>query len=1014
MKRIIVFVLLLGLYSTGFAQITRGEFFWDNDPGLGNATALAAEDGSFDNQLEIMVHQSIPALAEGLHVLHVRIKDNNNNWSPVFKTLVRVDKAFDGIMSHISMAEYFIDTDPGEGNGTSMVAFDGDYNDALETALLPMINTVSAGMHVLGVRVKDSNNNWSPAFKTTFKADGYFVNWKAPRIQAAEYFFDTDPGPGNAMAMMAFDGDFNDALEAVSVNFESNLSTGLHRIGFRMKNADNSWGKTFLTNFYAEPCPPLTIPAIADTSICAGQSLVLTAPDGFQSYQWNTGESGRTIQINQQGTYMVNVTDVNGCKGSATVNVAPNGPVEIDWLAAKGFSTGDMTSIHHADQKGNTYLAYNWDATMSSNIKIDGEEISSSNPQREIVLIKLNAQNQKVSTKKVSIPGSSLYLKAMTTDAEGNMYFSGWYMNGFTFNGLQHPDNEYFIIKTDSLANISWISTGGNPTTGGDDVVDLNCSNGLLYIAGRVERSGSFKVGNQSASAYGDVASFVACLNANDATCQWVNVIENDLVTKKVKVDYDGNVYLSGTYKGNSLQVNGMSLPASFFHGSLYSTNIYFSKFSNDGKYQWIKNISSATGYYDFKFSSSNDVIILCNNAAKNFYVNDNLFSFPDNQFSGGSMLAKLDQNGTLQTCRLLKNPYLAIESIGSNRFSLMGRMNFADNEIFGTDTLKVPEYTTERKFFAGIINENLMGLSGKSFLGSFGSNALNMKSMGSGRISVFGSVLSNEDFPYPSGYEVKNEEFGSIILSRVATNAAIAVLEPQKLQPWVQIPLPKDTAICEGQEIILSAPAHLTHYQWSNGSVDSNITLKQSSEVYLAATESHGCPVKSKPFRLTVNPLPQPRLGNDTIIAPDRFLVLFPGMFSSYLWHDNKTSMMNTIGLDVHTGTHTAWVKVTNEYGCVNTDSITITFSTVDVKNISNNTIYVYPVPARDFIHISSALQLDFVEIYDMSGRLMIKEEIHGEPTSRIDLSNFVRGNYLVKVFKKDALIKSFKFSKE
>jgi hypothetical protein len=183
---------------------------------------------------------------------------------------------------------------------------------------------------------------------------------------------------------------------------------------------------------------------------------------------------------------------------------------------------------------------------------------------------------------------------------------------------------------------------------------------------------------------------------------------------------------------------------------------------------------------------------------------------------------------------------------------------------------------------------------------------------------------------------------------------------------------------------------------------------------VYLAATESHGCPVKSKPFRLTVNPLPQPRLGNDTIIAPDRFLVLFPGMFSSYLWHDNKTSMMNTIGLDVHTGTHTAWVKVTNEYGCVNTDSITITFSTVDVKNISNNTIYVYPVPARDFINISSALQLDFVEIYDMSGRFMIKEEIHGEPTSRIDLSNFVRGNYLVKVFKKDVLIKSFKFSKE
>jgi hypothetical protein len=340
-----------------------------------------------------------------------------------------------------------------------------------------------------------------------------------------------------------------------------------------------------------------------------------------------------------------------------------------------------------------------------------------------------------------------------------------------------------------------------------------------------------------------------------------------------------------------------------------------------------------------------------------------------------------------------------SINAISNTRYMVGGLINAYDVLLYGSDTIRLKSDNAIQTFF-GYLNEDLKPVSASLLDGSFFNFSSN--DIGNGKLCFVGSAQ-----PDKIG-------FGKHKIDTKNFNSAIAVFDVNKLLPWETLSLPADTAICEGQEIILSAPAHLTHYQWSNGSVDSNITLKQSSEVYLAATESHGCPVKSKPFRLTVNPLPQPRLGNDTIIAPDRFLVLFPGMFSSYLWHDNKTSMMNTIGLDVHTGTHTAWVKVTNEYGCVNTDSITITFSTVDVKNISNNTIYVYPVPARDFINISSALQLDFVEIYDMSGRLMIKEEIHGEPTFRIDLSNFVRGNYLVKVFKKDVLIKSFKFSKE
>lgn len=301
-------------------------------------------------------------------------------------------------------------------------------------------------------------------------------------------------------------------------------------------------------------------------------------------------------------------------------------------------------------------------------------------------------------------------------------------------------------------------------------------------------------------------------------------VVENDLNTKKVAVDYEGNVYLSGTFEGSNLQVDGASLPDSLFQNN-YNQNTYISKYSASGDFQWIRIIKNTSGFYEFKFNKANELILLCH-ATKNFFINNIPFSFPEDKYLGSSFLAKLDKNGNLLKCILQNSPYRGLESISADRFCIMGRMDdFKTVEIFGTDTLAPANYLTERKFF------------------------------------------------------------------------------------------------------------------------------------------------------VTVNPLPQPRLGNDTILAPDRFLVLFPGMFNSYLWHDGKTGMMNTIGLDVNTGTHTAWVKVTNEFGCENTDSITITFATVDVKNVEKNTIYVYPVPAREYITINTSLEIDRIEYLRLYAFIPIKQ---------------------------------------
>jgi len=73
------------------------------------------------------------------------------------------------------------------------------------------------------------------------------------------------------------------------------------------------------------PLPSATV-SPASVTVCSGTSVLLTAAGGI-SYSWNTGAVTADVTVNPSSTanYSVTVTDVNGCRASATrtVNVNP-------------------------------------------------------------------------------------------------------------------------------------------------------------------------------------------------------------------------------------------------------------------------------------------------------------------------------------------------------------------------------------------------------------------------------------------------------------------------------------------------------------------------------------------------------------------------------------------------------------------------------------------------------------------------------------------------------------------
>ena len=67
-----------------------------------------------------------------------------------------------------------------------------------------------------------------------------------------------------------------------------------------------------------------TIDLGPDTVICSGCSIMLDAGTGFTNYNWTIGASSQNILVDSAGTYIVEVTDTNGCVSSDTmvINIA--------------------------------------------------------------------------------------------------------------------------------------------------------------------------------------------------------------------------------------------------------------------------------------------------------------------------------------------------------------------------------------------------------------------------------------------------------------------------------------------------------------------------------------------------------------------------------------------------------------------------------------------------------------------------------------------------------------------
>ena len=237
-------ILSLSLFSQSNRNISNAEYFWDTDPGVGNAISLSAFDGSFDQMIEhIFSVDTLNFPAYGAHVFNLRVQDEDGSWSLPFKRVIDLTEPLQTRNLNITEAEYFWDTDPGEGNATTLIAYNGAYNEALEEAFsdyFPPLN----GIHTLGIRVKDVNGLWSPVYKRVVVLEDQAIQ-RNFNIVSAEYFWNADPGTGSGIPLLAFDGNFNSSIEELFLTPLSFPAYGAHIFNLRVQDEDGSWSLPF-------------------------------------------------------------------------------------------------------------------------------------------------------------------------------------------------------------------------------------------------------------------------------------------------------------------------------------------------------------------------------------------------------------------------------------------------------------------------------------------------------------------------------------------------------------------------------------------------------------------------------------------------------------------------------------------------------------------------------------------------------------------------------------------------
>ncbi len=282
-------------FSAISTQITQLEYFIDSDPGQNKGIPISF---TVDTNVIKLFNIDLTNIQPGIHTLYLRAKNRDGKWSVVQTSNFY---CFFGLTPKITKLEYFIDSDPGQGNGVN-VSTNPSSN------LLKQINidltVLTPGFHSIYIRAKDQNGKWGIVQNSPFYNFGVS---ELKSIKKLEYFVDSDPGFDLAKKVT-----ITSSLSEIKQTFIADLSgysKGGHMFFARVADSQNHWSILQSKSFTICDPPDQALKPKGTTQLCANsQNSIYTTSGatGSTSYIWRI--------------YPTNAGVITGSTTSATVD----------------------------------------------------------------------------------------------------------------------------------------------------------------------------------------------------------------------------------------------------------------------------------------------------------------------------------------------------------------------------------------------------------------------------------------------------------------------------------------------------------------------------------------------------------------------------------------------------------------------------------------------------------------------------------------------------------------------
>lgn len=291
------------------------------------------------------------------------------------------------------------------------------------------------------------------------------------------------------------------------------------------------------------------------------------------------------------------------------------------WGNKIGSTLGDYAHDVAIDDAGNVYITGIFGGTVDFDPGAGTSNLTSvNNSSYESFILKLTNSGDFTWVKQLG-GAEDEYARAISTDAAGNVYITGYFYGMVDFDPGAGTDNhtstggaDIFIQKLSSSGNLVWVHTMGS--TNNDNCQGVNANvDGAVYLFGTFTETVDFDPGPATFSLTSAGQADIFLLKLSDSgALTWVKQIgsENQDFARALVIHESGDVYLTGNiYDAIDLDPGtGVTMFSSMAQGTAAT---FAEKLNASGDYEWAGVIAPDNNCYatDIALSQEGDVYLV-------------------------------------------------------------------------------------------------------------------------------------------------------------------------------------------------------------------------------------------------------------------------------------------------------------------------------------------------------------------------------------------------------------------